>query len=65
MDSHYSNLLIVREGELVPNGTFLIYGRERIKSDHDIKHAKINIWKREIKKTIISLTRENKCVTIF
>ena len=61
MDRHYSNLIIVREGELVPNGTFLIYERggksttfrhllsHMRKSDHDIKHAKTNIWKREIR----------------
>ena len=46
MDSHYSNLLIVREGEI---NRFPSIANITRKSDHDIKHAKINIWKRENK----------------
>ena len=67
VDSHYSNLLIVREGDneiLVPNGTFLIYGRvgksttfchlliderQRTKSDLDIKYAFFNIMRNKEK----------------
>ena len=65
VDRHYANHIIVREGELVCNGKIqsiwnTVISKGKInnfpsnanitsKSDLDIKHAKINIWKREIR----------------
>jgi hypothetical protein len=58
------SLLLVSEGELVPNGTFLIYGRggkstsfrqlliderQRTKSDLDVMCAILNIMRRRDK----------------
>ena len=47
MDSHFSNLIIMREEEKI--NRFPSNANITRKSDHDIKYAFLIIWKREKK----------------